>query len=373
MQRSVSPGSTPRRRVRTSSRSQAPLVARRQGQGPGGRVAQPARARRTVRRSPLRRAGTRARRSPGPRRVSGGEPAGRQEPRPGRVALPWHARAAPGGRGAPRHRVRFRRRPGRGPRAVWSSRPTLDPARTSTRSATAAARLTAAAIAVGSSGCTSLTAVQAPAWAARAASMTELLSTMSPRPSGVPTGRTSSPVGTIATTGCLVTSRVVWPAAAAAARSAGRSRRPAGTSRAPTAKSSPRVRTFSPRRAGAVTTALPSDRISGLLPGHHGVRPGGYRVSGIDPGKCGGRDHLPGRGRTGHRYAVHRGAVAARRRPPGLHRFRQDPVEPVGYVHLLGHRRAAPPRGRACFGPPGVGILRAQAAASRGDAHVGIR
>jgi WD40-like Beta Propeller Repeat len=57
----------------------------------------------------------------------------------------------------------------------------------------------------------------------------------------------------------------------------------------------------------------------------------------------------------------------------GWHRFRQDPVEPVGYVHLLGHRRAAPPRGRACFGPPGVGILRAQAAASRGDAHVGIR
>ena len=41
------------------------------------------------------------------------------------------------------------------------------------------------------------------------ASMTELLSTMSPGPSGVPTGRTSSPVGMIATTGCLVTSRVV--------------------------------------------------------------------------------------------------------------------------------------------------------------------
>jgi hypothetical protein len=80
----------------------------------------------------------------------------------------------------------------------------------------AAARLTAAAIAAGSSGWTSLTAVQAPAWAARAASITELLSTMSPYPSDMPTGRTSSAVGTIATTGCLMTDKVLWPDAAAA-------------------------------------------------------------------------------------------------------------------------------------------------------------
>ena len=111
----------------------------------------------------------------------------------------------------------------------------------------------------------------------------------------------------------------------------------------------------------------------GLLTCHHGVRPAGYRVPGIDPGKRGGRNHLPGRGRAGDRYAVHRRAVAARRRPPGLHRLCQDPVEPVGDVHPLRHRRVAPPRVRACSGPPRVGVLRAEAAVPRRDAHAGIR
>jgi hypothetical protein len=110
-----------------------------------------------------------------------------------------------------------------------------------------------------------------------------------------------------------------------------------------------------------------------LLPCRHGIRPAGYRIPGIDPSKRGGRDHLPGRGRSGDRYAVHRRAVAARRRPPGLHRLGQDPVEPVDDVHLLGHGRAVPPRSHTCLGPPGVGIQRADAGVPRGDAHAAIR
>jgi len=111
----------------------------------------------------------------------------------------------------------------------------------------------------------------------------------------------------------------------------------------------------------------------GLLPCHHGVRPAGYRIPGIDPGEPGGRNHLPGRGRAGDRYAVHRRAVAPRRRPPGSHRLGQDPVAPVGDVHLLGRRTATPTCDRACLGPPGVGMLRAEAAVPRRDAHAGLR
>jgi hypothetical protein len=144
---------------------------------------------------------------------------------------------------------------------VWSSRPALDPASTSTRLAASAAARTDAAILSASSGCTSLASTRAPARAARAASMIELLSTMSPRRSGVPTGRISSPVGMIATVGWRAVHSVAWPAVAAAARSAGRSRRPAGMSSSPAGKSSPHARTFRPRGAGPVITAAPSARI----------------------------------------------------------------------------------------------------------------
>src|SRR5215472_4816994 len=85
---------------------------------------------------------------------------------------------------------------------------------------------------------------------ARAASMTELLSTISPGRSTEPAGLISSPVGMIATTGCRVTESTACPAAAAAARSAGRSRRPAGTSSWPSWKSSPVLRTLCPRDTG---------------------------------------------------------------------------------------------------------------------------
>ena len=129
---------------------------------------------------------------------------------------------------------------------------------TSTRSAASAARRISAVIASGSSGCTSLTRGRAPASPARAASRRELLSVTSPGPSADPTGRISSPVGMIATTGRRATSSVSCPAAAAPARSAGRRRWPAGMSSSPAGKSSPMARTFSPRGAGPVIWALPS-------------------------------------------------------------------------------------------------------------------
>ena len=64
---------------------------------------------------------------------------------------------------------------------------------TSTMSAASAARRISAAIASGSSGCTSLTTGQAPASVAWEASRRELLSVTSPGPSADPTGRISIP------------------------------------------------------------------------------------------------------------------------------------------------------------------------------------
>ena len=57
-----------------------------------------------------------------------------------------------------------------------------------------------------------------------AASISELVSTSSPGAGSDPSGRTSSPVGITITCGARRTVSAVWPAAPAAARSAGRSR-----------------------------------------------------------------------------------------------------------------------------------------------------
>ena len=163
---------------------------------------------------------------------------------PGRTAIPATATAPTWARTAP----------------VLSSRPRLDPAMTSTRSAPRAARLISAARASGSSDCTSLTTAAAPSSRHRAASISELVSMMSPRRSAAPTVRISSPVGMIATTGRLYTATDAWPPAAAAARSPGRSRRPARTSTSPAPKSSPARRTCLPRTTPVlpVMMTLPS-------------------------------------------------------------------------------------------------------------------
>ncbi len=129
---------------------------------------------------------------------------------------------------------------------------------TSTTSAASAARRTSAVIASGSSGWTSLTSGRAPVSPARRASQRELLSTTSPGRRADPIGLISSPVGMIAATGLRAVSSVTCPAAAAAARSAGRSRWPAGISSRPAEMSSPLARTCRPRGAGPVIQALPS-------------------------------------------------------------------------------------------------------------------
>ncbi len=128
--------------------------------------------------------------------------------------------------------------------AVQSSRPALEPASTMTRSLTAAASWTARAIRLGWSGTTSVTVTSAPSSRACSASINELVSGISPGPSGVPTGRISSPVGSTVTRGDRRTTTSVTPAAAAAARSTGRSRCPAGSSSSVAATSSPIDRTL---------------------------------------------------------------------------------------------------------------------------------
>ena len=78
-----------------------------------------------------------------------------------------------------------------------------------------------------------------PASRAWPASISELVSSSSPRSSSEPIGRISSPVGRIATTGRRWTRTSVAPAAAAAAASTGRSRCPAGSSNSVALMSSP--------------------------------------------------------------------------------------------------------------------------------------
>ena len=137
--------------------------------------------------------------------------------------------------------------------------------------------------------------------------MSEFVSMMSPKRGTVPTGRISSPVGMIATTGRRATATAACPPAATAARSPGRSRRPAGTRTSPAAKSSPAVRTFRPRAGVSrpVAAARPGAGGGGdqhaavrlrqqALPHDHGVRARRHRVAGVDPlERPGGQPHRP--------------------------------------------------------------------------------
>ena len=111
------------------------------------------------------------------------------------------------------------------------------------RSQEATAALTAVARPAGSSGSIGSACASQPASRACAASISELVSRISPGPVCAPTGRTSSPVGSTATTGWRRTSSSVAPAAAAAARSTARSRCPSGSSSSAVLTSSPIERT----------------------------------------------------------------------------------------------------------------------------------
>ena len=131
---------------------------------------------------------------------------------------------------------------------------------TSTTSATRAARRTSAAIAAGSSGCTSLMRGQAPICSAREASMRELLSVTSPGPSAEPIGWISSPVGMIAATGRRAISSVTCPVAAAAARSAVAGDGLPGAATGRPGSPRPLARTFNPGPAPVpAIRALPSE------------------------------------------------------------------------------------------------------------------
>ena len=111
------------------------------------------------------------------------------------------------------------------------------------RSQPVTAALTARAMRSGSSGSIGRQCASQPASRAWVASISELVSMISPAPVCSPMGRTSSPVGRIMTTGRRRTSRCVAPAAAAAATSAARSRWPSGSSSSPALTSSPIDRT----------------------------------------------------------------------------------------------------------------------------------
>ena len=112
-----------------------------------------------------------------------------------------------------------------------------------TRSDRAAASRSAAVIASGSSTTMPVTSVSQPASRACAASISELVSGISPGRRSLPIGRISSPVGTTTTRGARRTSSSTTPAAALAAASTGRSRCPSGSSSSVALMSSPIVRT----------------------------------------------------------------------------------------------------------------------------------
>ena len=230
--------------------------------------------------------------------------------------------------------------------------------------------------------------------------MSELVSVMSPRRSAAPTGRISSPVGMIATTGRRATATVACPPAAAAARSPGRSRRPAGTSSSPAAKSSPAARTFLPRAAATVAppsagraamSTPPSSCGSSRSRIDHGVGARRHRVAGVDPLERPGRQPHRGRpARAGsgaprrqrrpvgraHRDAVHRGAVATRGDGQrAVHRRGGDPAErlvdrdPLGTPCLGDHRPRRQPARASESSPPRVGDCEAAGTRATGVAH----
>ena len=88
-------------------------------------------------------------------------------------------------------------------RAVWSSRPALEPAITISRSHCDRRRLTAAAIRGGESGSIGRIHASHPASRACAASISEFVSRISAAPGSVPIGTISSRVGRTRTTGSL--------------------------------------------------------------------------------------------------------------------------------------------------------------------------
>ena len=116
----------------------------------------------------------------------------------------------------------------------------------------------------------------APASAAWAASITELLSWIWAGPRGWPGGTSSSPVEMTARRGRRWTSTVAPPVAASRAMAAASQGRPAGSSAAPSATSVPARRTLSPGRAAS---RMATETGSPAVPGSASVSSTGTTVS----------------------------------------------------------------------------------------------
>ena len=264
--------------------------------------------------------------------------------------------------------------------AVWSPRPRLDPAMTSTRSAPEGQPRSSAASASGSSGSTSLTCGQRAQLTAARGEHERVGVDDVARPRGDPTGRISSPVGMIATAGRRATApsrarpprrRPGRPAAAGG---------PAGSSTSPAAKSSPSARTCcpvaapgavhlsGPRRPATPPSACGSSRSRtttvsrpagiGSPVSIHSNAPAGRRTV---PSASGPRRSVGG----AHGDAVHGGAGAAGRRPAGGHRRGGDPAERLSRPEPA--RRPCPRQpARERVKPPLVGGRRAGQASLAG-------
>ncbi len=271
---------------------------------------------------------------------------------------------------------------------------------TSTRSAWPAACLSSTARASGSSGTTALTRGTAPSWRHRAASMSEFVSMMSPKRGTVPTGRISSPVGMIATTGRRATVTVDVPAGRRGGQVAraepparghqglpGRevlARRP----HVPPARRVPRpLAAACPAPAAGAMTTLPSacgsrrSRTTTVsAPGGigspvsiHSNIPAGSRTVPPSSASPAGRQRQRGGGRgqvgRAHRDPVHGRAVGARRRPPGHDGRGGDPPERLADRDPLAVPRRRPRRAARVAPGPGRGDQPARVSESSHRSH----
>ncbi len=192
-----------------------------------------------------------------------------------RPPAPRGARGGPLRRGPRAHRAPPP--PGRCSRRArrWSRR-----SRSPGRPSAAAAR-TARLIPSTTSGSIGSAHASHPTCSAWATSISELVSRIAPARGGEPTGTISSPVGMTATRGRRRTSSSVWPAAAAAATSTGRSRCPWGSRQLARADVLPDRPHVLVRRDRGHDLGVVAHHVH-VLAHHHGVVPVGHRVAGVD-------------------------------------------------------------------------------------------
>ena len=218
------------------------------------------------------------------------------------------------------------------------------------RSQPVTAALTAAPMRAGSSGSIGRMCASQPASRAWVASISELVSVISPAPVGSPIGRTSSPVGRIVTTGRRRTSSCVAPAAARGRDVGGAQPVPLGQqqlARAHVLADRPNVLVGGHGGADLRGLAL----VVHVFAHHHGVPAARHRVAGVHR-VVGVRWQADRAGlaraegvRGAHRDPVHAGRVERRRRADRPHRPGGDQPGRLAQRH---QRRREP--GRAARG-----------------------